>query len=160
MEHALVGALARPTTASKLKELEVPMRTKNYLTSDDVTKMLAAARSEAIKNKWKVTIAIVDDAGVLLSLERLDGARPLTVEVATGKARTAALMAQPTKVWEERIKDQPNYLKFPLPLPMQGGLPIIYQGECVGGVGAAGVKAEFDEQIAAVAIAALMSSLS
>jgi len=132
------------------------MRTKNCLTSEDVTKMLAAARDEAVKNNWKVTIAIVDEAGVLLSLERLDGARQLTVEVATGKARTAALMAQPTKVWENRIKEQPNYLKFPLPLPMQGGLPIIYEGECIGGVGAAGVKAEWDEQIAAAAIAALM----
>jgi hypothetical protein len=77
------------------------MRTKPCLTSADAQKMMAACKAEAEKNKWKVSIAIVDDAGVLLHLERMEGAGPTTPEVAHGKARTAALTKQPTRLWEE-----------------------------------------------------------
>src|SRR5436853_3571539 len=81
------------------------MRTKPCLTSADAQKMMAACKAEAERNNWKVSIAIVDDAGVLLHLERMEGAGPTTPEVAHGKARTAALTRQPTKVWEDRVKD-------------------------------------------------------
>jgi glc operon protein GlcG len=82
------------------------MRTKHALTSEDAHKMMAACKAEAQKNNWKVLIVIVDDAAIPLLLERLDGAGPTTAEVALGKARTAALTRQPTKLWEERVKER------------------------------------------------------
>jgi hypothetical protein len=80
------------------------MRNKPALTAADVHKAMTACRDEAAKNKWSVTIAVVDDAGYLLHLERLDGAGPMTAEVAVGKARTAAVTRRPTKVWEDLVK--------------------------------------------------------
>jgi uncharacterized protein GlcG (DUF336 family) len=104
------------------------MRTKPALATADVYKMMAACRDEAAKNKWNVTVAVVDDAGFLLQLERLDGAGPMTAEVATGKARTAAVNRRATKAWEDIVKDRPVLLKFPENLPIQGGIPIMTPG--------------------------------
>lgn len=131
------------------------MRNKPALTAADVQKMMAACRDEAAKNKWNVTIAVVDDAGFLLHLERLDGAGPMTAEVATGKARTAAVTRRATKAWEDMVKDRPVFLKFPENLPIQGGVPIMYQGECVGAIGVSGVQSHQDEQVANAGVAAL-----
>src|SRR5258708_38254968 len=111
------------------------MRTKPCMTSTDAQKMMAACKAEAEKNKWKVSIAIVDDAGVLLHLERMEGAGPTTPEVAHGKARTAALTKQPTRLWEERVKERPAFLNYPAGLAICGGVPIICQNEWVGDVG-------------------------
>ena len=131
------------------------MRTRPTLTAADVQKMAAACKAEAAKNAWNVTIAIVDDASHLLYLERLDGAAPMTAEVAAGKARTAAVTRRPTKFWEDRVTERPVFLKFPDNLPIQGGVPIMYQGECVGAIGVSGVQSHEDEQIANAGIAAL-----
>ena len=131
------------------------MRNKPALTSSDVQQMAGACRAEAQKNKWNVSIAIVDDAGFLLYLERLDGAGPMTAEVATAKARTAAVTRRATKAWEDLIKDRPVMMKFPDNLPIQGGLPIMHQSECVGAIGVSGVQSHQDEQIAAAGVAAL-----
>jgi uncharacterized protein GlcG (DUF336 family) len=131
------------------------MRNKPALTAADVHKMMAACRDEAAKNKWNVTIAVVDDAGFLLHLERLDGAGPMTAEVAASKARTAAVTRRPTKVWEDLVKERPAMLKFPENLPIQGGVPIMYQGDCVGAIGVSGVQSHQDEQIANAGVAAL-----
>jgi glc operon protein GlcG len=131
------------------------MRTRPALTSADVQKMASACKAEATKNKWNVSIAIVDDAGVLLYLERLDGAGPMTAEVAAGKAKTAAITRRPTKFWEDRVKERAVFLKFPDNLPIQGGVPIVYQNECVGAIGVSGVQSHEDEQIADAGAAAL-----
>ena len=131
------------------------MRNKPALTASDVQKMVAACRNEATKNKWNVTIAVVDDAGHLLYLERMDGAGPMSAEVAAGKASTAARTRRPTKFWEDRVKERPAFVKFPDNLPIQGGVPIMYQGECVGAIGVSGVQSHEDEQIANAGIAAL-----
>jgi uncharacterized protein GlcG (DUF336 family) len=131
------------------------MRTKPCLTSADVQKMMAAAKAEATKNKWAVTIAIVDDAGYLLHLERMDGCGPMAAEVSAAKASTAGLTRRDTKFWEDRIKDRPSFLRFPDNLPIQGGVPIMHQGECVGAVGVSGVQSHEDEQVAKAGIAAL-----
>ena len=131
------------------------MRTRPALTASDTQKMVAACKAEATKNKWNVTIAVVDDGGYLLYLERMDGAGPKSAEVATGKARTAGLTRRPTKFWEDRIKDRPAMLGFPDNLPIQGGVPIMYQGECVGAIGVSGVQSHEDEQIANAGIAML-----
>ena len=131
------------------------MRNRPTLTASDVQKMVAACKSEATKNKWNVSIAVVDDAGYLLHLERLDGAGPVTAEVATEKAVTAARTRRPSKFWEDRIKERPSFMKFPGVLPLQGGVPVMYQNECVGAIGVSGVQSHEDEQIAYAGAAAL-----
>jgi uncharacterized protein GlcG (DUF336 family) len=131
------------------------MRNKPTLTASDVQKMVAACKSEAAKNKWSVSIAVVDDAGYLLYLERLDGAGPVTAEVATEKAVTAARTRRPTKFWEDRLKERPAFMKFPGVLPLQGGVPVMYQNECVGAIGVSGVQSHEDEQVANAGAAAL-----
>jgi glc operon protein GlcG len=131
------------------------MRKKPCLTSSDVHKMAAACRAEAEKQKWNVTVAIVDDAGILLYLDRMDGAIATTAEVATMKAKTSAVTRRPSKFWEDRIKDRPGFINFPGVLHIQGGLPILYEGECVGAIGVSGVQSHEDEQIAKAGIDAL-----
>jgi glc operon protein GlcG len=124
------------------------MRNRPALTSSDVQKMMAACKAEAAKNKWAVTIAIVDDSGAALLVERLDGAGPISAEVAIGKARTSALTRRPTKFWEDRAKERPAFLTFPADVMFQGGVPVMYQGDCVGAIGVSGVQSHEDEQVA------------
>jgi glc operon protein GlcG len=124
------------------------MRTKPCLTSSDVTKALAACEAEAAKSKWAVSIAVVDDGGFLLGLTRMDGASAITAEVATGKARTAALTKRPSKFFEDRVKERPAFANFPAGILVQGGLPIVHEGECVGAIGVSGVQSHEDEQVA------------
>ena len=131
------------------------MRSKPCLTSADVRKMMAAALVEAEKNNWIVTVAVVDDGGFMLHLERMDGAAVTTAEVAVGKARTAALTRRPSKFFEDRVKERPAFIAFPAGLFIQGALPIMHEGECVGAVGVSGVQSFEDEQIARAGIAAL-----
>jgi len=131
------------------------MRSRQVLTAADVQRMMAACKAEAEKNKWNVTIAIVDDGGYLLQLERMEGAGPLTAEVAAAKARTSAVTRRPTKAWEDMVKDRPVFMKFPDNLPIQGGVPIIHQGDCLGAIGVSGVQSHQDEQVATAGIAVL-----
>ena len=131
------------------------MRQKPALTASDVQKMVAACKAEAAKNKWNVTIAIVDESGCLLYLERMDGVAPLTAKIAAGKAETSAISRRPTKFWEDRIKERPGFAKAPISTPMQGGVPIMVQNDCVGAVGVSGVQSHEDEQIANAGVAAV-----
>lgn len=124
------------------------MRKKPCLTAVDTQKMMAACKAEAMKNNWNVSIAIVDDGGYLLHLERMDGAGLQSPEIATLKAHTAAISRVPTKVLEELVKERPATLTFPGRLPIQGGVPLMYDGECIGAIGVSGVKSPEDEQIA------------
>jgi glc operon protein GlcG len=130
------------------------MKTKPVLTMQDCEKIQTAARAEAVKNKWNVTIAIVDDGGHLLSLIRGDGAPPVSAEIAEMKAHGAAVARRSTKVSEDRIASRPALVKMPV-LPVQGGVPILHQGECVGGVGVSGVQSHEDEIVCNAGIAAL-----
>jgi glc operon protein GlcG len=131
------------------------MRTKTVLTNTDARTMVEAAKAEAVKQKWPVTIAVVDEAGLLLMLERMDGARAQTAEVATLKARSAAVTHRPGKIWEDTVKQRPGVLNFPDAFHVQGGVPILYQGEVIGAVGVSGVQSFEDEQVASAGIAAL-----
>jgi glc operon protein GlcG len=132
------------------------MRTKPTLTSADAHKMMAACLAEAQKQKWNVTIAIVDDAGYPLLVERMDGCGPISAEVAVGKARASAITRRPTKFWEDRVKERPAFLTFPSQGQMfQGGLPLMHQNECVGAIGVSGVQSHEDEQIAAAGVKVL-----
>ena len=130
------------------------MKTKPILTMQDCEKIQSAARAEAMNNKWNVTIAIVDDGGHLLSLSRGDGAAPVTAEIATMKAHGAAVARRSTKIAEERIAARPALIKMPV-LPVQGGVPIMHDGHCVGAVGVSGVQSHEDEQVCNAGIAAL-----
>lgn len=133
------------------------MKIKPCLTLDDCKKMIAACEVEARKNNWNVAIAILDDGGHLLMLQRMDGATPANAEIATLKGRSAAISRRSTKMWEDRIKDgRLAMLKMPV-LPVQGGIPVMYQGECVGGIGVSGVQSHEDEQIAQAGANALAS---
>lgn len=122
------------------------MRTKPCLTHDDVQRIASAAREAAVAEKLAVSIAIVDDGGHLLSFERLD-ARPSTITVATGKARTSALMRGPSGALESRIPNQPALLALDA-MPLQGGLPLMVDGDCVGAIGVSGGTGEQDERVA------------
>jgi glc operon protein GlcG len=131
-----------------------PMRTKHYLSSADVKKMVAACLAEAEANTWSLTIVVVDEGGFLLHLDRMDGAALSTVEVAIGKARTSAFARQPSKVLEDRLKERPAFLQFPFGIMLQGALPIMYEGACVGAIGVSGAKSDQDEQVARAGLAA------
>ncbi len=131
------------------------MRTKRVLSLSDVRQILDAARAEAEQRKWNVSIAVVDDGGFLLALERMDGAFPASAEIATRKAWTAAMVRLPTKSLEEMVKERPALVGFPGQLRVQGGLPILVEGECVGAVGVSGVASHEDEQVARAGLGAL-----
>jgi len=131
------------------------MYQKTSLSWADAQKMVSAAKAEAAKNKWIVSIAVVDEAGFLIHLERMDGAVLQSPDIATRKARTAALSRMPTKALEEMTKERTVMIVFPDRLPIQGGLPILHENQCIGAVGVSGVKSHEDEQIAAAGIAAL-----
>ena len=131
------------------------MRNKMCLTAADAQKIVAACKVEAAKNKWNVSIAVVDDGGFLVHLERVDGAVGQSAAVATAKAQTAAATRSPTKALEDLVKERPAMVAFPGRLAVQGGLPIMHQGECVGAVGVSGVKSPEDEQIAAAGLRAI-----
>ena len=131
------------------------MKNKPMLTLEDCRRITAAAEAEARKNSWNVVIAILDDGGHLLHLARMDGASPANARIAIEKGRTAAETRRSTTAWQERIGKRPELLNMPQVTPVQGGLPIMVEGSCVGGIGISGVQSHEDEQIAAAGIKAL-----
>lgn len=131
------------------------MKNKPCLTLGDCKKMAAACEAEAERNGWNVAIAIFDDGGHLLFLLRMDGATPSNAENAIQKGRTAAVTRRSTKIWEERIVEgRMSTLSMPV-MAVQGGIPLLHEGECVGSIGVSGVKSPQDEQIALAGAAAL-----
>jgi glc operon protein GlcG len=132
------------------------VRTKPALTDEDVKTMAAAAEAHAAANRWNVTVAIFDDGGHLLHLHRMDDTAPSTVEMAIGKGRTAVLGRRETKVYEDIVKNgRTAFLSAPLVAMVEGGVPIVFEGEVVGSIGVSGVKSEQDAAVARAAIAAL-----
>ena len=133
------------------------MKTKSVLEAADIKAIAAAAEAEAIANNWAVTIAIVDDGGHLLWLQRLDGAPPISAHIGPAKAHTAALGRRETKVYEDVINGgRYAFLTAPdVKGMLEGGVPIMKDGFCLGAVGVSGVKSNEDVQIAKAGIAAL-----
>jgi glc operon protein GlcG len=133
------------------------MKKTFQLEAADAARMGAAAEAEALKNSWAVTIAIVDEGGNLLWLKRLDGAAPISAHIGPSKARTAALGRRESKVYEDVINGgRMSFLSAPnLEGMLEGGVPILVEGNCVGAVGVSGVKSTEDAQIAKAGIAAL-----
>ncbi|MFN3415983.1 MAG: GlcG/HbpS family heme-binding protein [Caldimonas sp.] len=134
------------------------MQKKYQLTLEDVKKIAQAAEAEALAHQWAVSIAIVDDGGHLLWLQRLDGAAPISAHIAPAKAHTAALGRRESKVYEDIINQgRTSFLSAPtLHGLLEGGVPIMVEGQCVGAVGVSGVKSIEDAQVARAGIAALV----
>ena len=134
------------------------MQSKPMLTLEDVKKIAAAAEAESFANQWAVTISIVDDGGHLLWLQRMDGAAPISSHISPAKARTAALGRRETKIYEDLINNgRVSFLSAPeIEGMLEGGVPIVVEGHCVGAVGVSGVKSNEDAQIARAGIAALL----
>jgi len=132
------------------------MKTKPVLTLSDVKTILVAAEEHATAHQWAVCIAVVDDGGHVLGQLRLDGAAPLSAHIAPAKARSAALGARPTKAFEDMINQgRYAFLSAPLDGMLEGGVPIVVDGQVVGAVGVSGVKSQEDAAIAHAGIAAL-----
>jgi glc operon protein GlcG len=132
------------------------MQTKFTLTLADARRIAEAAEAKARENGWTVVIAIVDDGGHLVLLQRLDGTQPASSEIATAKARTAALFKRPTKALEEIVASgRTAMLALPGLTPVEGGAPILYRGDVVGAIGVSGVQS-FQDGIVAAAGAAIV----
>lgn len=133
------------------------MKARPSLELSDVKAIAGAAEAEAVKNQWAVSIAIVDAGGHLLWLQRLDGAPPISAQIAPAKAHTAAVGQRESKVYEDMINGgRVSFLSAPgLQGLLEGGVPILKDGQCLGAVGVSGVKSTEDAQIARAGIAAL-----
>ena len=129
---------------------------KPLLTLDDAKRIAAAADSEAKANHWKVTIAIVDDGGHLLYLQRNHDTRFGSIETAMTKAHAAAALHIPTKVSEDAVMSgRLIHLALPGVIPAEGGVPLMRNGVVVGAIGISGVKSFQDGQIAQAGATAL-----
>lgn len=118
--------------------------------------VIAAAHAEAEKNGWYIAVAVVDASGELVALEKTDQAIPISPSVAIGKAKTAALLQLPSKEFESFINaGQPSFLSTPGTTPLEGGVPLMISGQCVGAVGISGAHGPNDSQVAEAAAKAL-----
>jgi uncharacterized protein GlcG (DUF336 family) len=136
------------------------MKNKPVLELADVQKILAAAIATAVQNRWAVSIAVVDDGGHLLALQRLDGAAPISAYISTEKARTAALGRRESGSYEKMINEgRMSFLSVPqLHALLEGGAPILADGQVIGAVGVSGVKSTEDLQVAKAGIDSLGGS--
>lgn len=129
---------------------------KKSVSLEDARTAAAAAAAEAKKNKWNVAIAVVDDGGHLVYFERIDETQFASIDIAIGKARTAASYKRPTKALEDALNGgQYAVLSYRDILPREGGLPIFADGKVVGAIGVSGVKSSEDAQVAKAGVDAL-----
>jgi uncharacterized protein GlcG (DUF336 family) len=155
----LIGALLLVLTSlSATSRAQLP--TKRVLSLNLAKKIAAAAEAEALRRGATVVIAVVDDGGYLLVLERLDDTQVASVEVGIAKARTAAIFRRPSKVFEDQVKDgRVAALGLPGAAPLQGGIPIVFEGKVIGAIGVSGNTPQEDEDIAKVGAAALAAAI-
>ena len=130
------------------------MYTKLCLSKEEVEKIVTACLMAASERNVEPTIAVVDEGGHLLYLARPPSQNPNSVEMATGKARTAAFRERPSSALEQRIKDRPGFVTYPNVIAVRGGVPVFFENKCVGGVGVSGVG-NHDEPVAAAGAAAI-----
>lgn len=130
---------------------------KRVLTLAEAQRMAAAAEAKALEEGWPVAIAVVDDGGHLVCLNRLDGTQLGSIDVAIEKARSAVLFKRPTKSWEERLAEgKLGYLNLPRLVPVEGGIPVILDNQIVGGIGVSGVRSGEDALVAQAGLIALI----
>ena len=126
------------------------------LTLEDAQRISIAARRTATENNWNVAIAVVDDGGHLISLERMDGTQKGSIRIAEQKARTAVLFKRPTKAFEDAVlQGRPVFMTMPDVICLEGGVPLVRDGVFVGAIGVSGVKSSEDGVVAAAGAAAL-----
>lgn len=151
----LLGAMAAQTS------LHAELPRKRVLTLDVARAVAAAAEAEAVKRRATVVIAVVDDGGHVVYLERLDDTQVASVDVGIGKARTAAIFRRPSKVFEDQIRDgRVAALALPGATPLQGGVPLVVDGQVIGAIGVSGNTPQEDEDIAMAGAAALPRAIA
>jgi len=151
-------AVAQPATSTPAP-VQPPLPHGSPISLEGAKKVIAAATAEAAKNNWPVAIAVVDSSGYLVAFHRLDNTQLGSVDVAIGKAKTAALFRRPTKAFEDTLAQGGANVKvvtLPGALPIEGGLLLVVDGKIIGAVGVSGVKSSEDGQIAAAGVAALL----
>jgi glc operon protein GlcG len=157
MRNAIACSLALAAVVLLGPSAQAQLLQKKALSLEAARKMVAAAEAEAERNHWRGVVAVVDDGGWIILLERMDhAALTAGVELAAGKARSAALFKKPTEALEQAI-NQGRYAAITARgfIEMQGGLPVVVDGEVIGGIGASFATPEEDEQVAKAGLAAL-----
>ena len=141
--------------------IKADLPVKKVLTLEAAKKIAAAAEAEAKKRGATVVIVVVDDGGHLLLLERLDDTQVASVEVGIGKARTAAIFRRPSKVFEDQVREgRVAALALPGATPLQGGVPIVFEGKVIGAIGVSGNTPQEDEDIAKVGAASAAAAIA
>lgn len=120
----------------------------------DASTIVNAAQTHALRNQWPVTVAVVDESGTPIIVSRLDDATPASVNTAIEKARSAGLTGLPTKVLEAMVVERPAIVTLGR-VAVEGGLPILYKGQSVGGIGVSGVRSDQDAAVAQAGLQAL-----
>jgi len=152
----LLSLIALAAFAALSVNANAQLADKKVLTLEAAKKIAVAAEAEARKNNWNVVIAVVDDGGHLIYLQRIDGTQTGSIDVAIGKARTSAAFKRPTKVFDDLAKTRPSITSIsPDAVLLEGGVPVMVGGQLVGAVGVSGVTSQQDAQIAEAGIAAL-----
>ena len=152
----MLSLIALAVFAALSMNANAQLADKKVLTLDAAKKIAAGAEAEARKNNWNVVIAVVDDGGHLVYLQRIDGTQTGSIDVAIGKARTSAAFKRPTKVFDELAKTRPSITSIsPNAVLLEGGVPVVVGGQVVGAVGVSGVTSQQDAQVAEAGIAAL-----
>lgn len=130
--------------------LSAQLANKKALTLGAAKRLAAAAEAEATANKWNVVIAILDDGGNLVYLQRMDETQIGSIQVAIEKGQSAVRFKRPTKVFEDAVAGGRNgILRLPGAMPIEGGLPLMADGKVIGAIGVSGVTSAQDGQIAA-----------
>jgi glc operon protein GlcG len=133
------------------------LKARVALEVEDVQAALEAAKAEAVKNGWVVSISVVDDGGHPLGFLRLTDAPPVTAQIALGKAHTAAISRRESKFYEDVVKNgRTAFLSVSDFTTLEGAVPVIVAGQCVGAVGVSGVKSDQDAQIANAGVQAIL----
>jgi uncharacterized protein GlcG (DUF336 family) len=159
MKRITLTALAVLLSIGITGKAELPV--KKVLTLEAAKKIAAAAEAEAKKRGATVVIVIVDDGGHILLLERLDDTQVASVEVGIGKARTAAIFRRPTKIFEDQVREgRVAALALPGATPLQGGVPIVFEGKVIGAIGVSGNTPQEDEDIAKVGAASAAAAIA
>ncbi len=155
-----LGELASPGIMRVFGRLET-VKSRVALDVEDVQAALEAAKAEAVKNGWIVSIALVDDGGHALGFLRLTDAAPLSAQIAFGKARAAALSRRESKFYEDVVKNgRTAFLSVSDFTTLEGGVPILICGQCVGALGVSGVRSDQDAQIANAGVHAILGRSS
>lgn len=132
------------------------LASRPYLRLADAKAMLAAAEAHALKNQWAVAIIVTDETGTPLASLRLDGCAPLGGQIAAEKARVAALSRRESGFYETMINQgRTAFLSAPVSGLLEGGVPVVVDGHCIGAIGVSGVKSEQDAEVARAGLAAL-----